>query len=96
MRKLNLTKLRKHSRKCHEKAITKRKSSFLITVNETVNTKRRENTFSIGGIRRVSNVKFRSNIKIELKNKAVIALYSANIYTYSEKKQGDTAPQPLL
>lgn len=34
--------LRKHSRKCHEKAIMKRKSSLLITVNETVNTKRRK------------------------------------------------------
>jgi len=42
MRKPNLTKLRKHNRKCHEKTIMKRKTSLLITVNETVNMKRRK------------------------------------------------------
>lgn len=50
--------------------------------------------FRIGRSCKVSNVKFRSNIKIELKSKAGISPYSTNFYTYSEKKKGDIPSHP--
>lgn len=50
----------------------------------------KEKTFRDGRDCRVSNVQFRSNIKIELKTKAASSPCSTNIYMYSEKKKGDS------
>lgn len=65
------------------------KRSFLITVNYAI--KKKKKTCKVGRDCTVCSVKFKSNIKTELKNKAGVSSYSTNTYTYpARKKKKDT------